>query len=168
MSYSELKAMSQNLGNQLPPELMTHLHSGKLFRAGGLGLPVLTVDEAGWPHVSMAPGCAAARPGAVYVALGGQSRSLQNAVRTGKLTLLLAGPETLYYIKGQAELVRPEMQVMSQEAALRLTVTEVLQDMESFVTITGGITYRYGVMHDDFVTVIRALLDELQALAEAE
>ncbi|HEY3367672.1 MAG TPA: pyridoxamine 5'-phosphate oxidase family protein [Symbiobacteriaceae bacterium] len=160
--------MSQNLGSQLSPELLTRLAAGEMFRPGGLGLPVLTIDGAGWPHVAMAPGCVAAQPGEVFVALGGQSRSLENVRRDGRLTLLIAGPDTLFYVKGRAELVRPEMQTMPQEAALRLTVTEVLQDMESFVTMTGGVSYRYNLMHEDFVTVIRALLDELTAMAEAE
>lgn len=157
--------MSKNLGSQLPPELLAKLERGDLYRPGGLGLAVLTLDEQGWPHVAMAPGCVAARPDVLWVALGGASTSLQNAQRSGIITLQIAGPDTLYYVKGKAELVRPEMQVMAQEAALRVTVTEVLEDMESFVSITGGISYRYRLMHDDFVLVIKAMLDELWALA---
>jgi hypothetical protein len=160
------ESMSQHLGNRLPAELMQKLERGRLYRPGGLGLAVLTVDEHGWPHVAMAPGAVAAQPDAVFFALGGSSGSLRNAERTGRVTLLIAAPDTLYYVKGQAQVVRREMQVMAQEAALRLQVTEVLQDMESFVDITGGISYRYRMMHDDFVQVIGALLDELQALAE--
>lgn len=158
--------MAKNLGNALPAELLDKLENGALYRTGGLGLPVLTVDEAGWPHVAMAPGAVAARPDEAWVALGGKTGSLHNIRRDGKLTLLVAGPDTLYYIKGQAEIVRPEMQLMAQEAAVRLRVTEVLQDMEPFVTITGGVSYRYGFIHEDFTTVIGRLLDELQALAE--
>ncbi len=161
--------MSRSHGNQLPTELLQKLERGNLFRPGGLGLAVLTTDEHGWPHVAMAPGAVASpeRPDQICFALGGSSGSLKNATRTGKATLLIAGPDTLYYVKGRAEVIRREMQVIPQEAALRLTVTEVLQDMESFVRITGGISYRYTVMHEDYITVIGALLDELQALAEA-
>jgi hypothetical protein len=144
---------------------MDKLREGALYRPGGLGLAVLTLDDRGWPHVAMAPGAVAAGPTAVYLALGGTSHSLANVRRDPRVTLQIAGPDTLYYVKGEAELVRPEMQVMNQEAALRVTVTEVLEDLESFVTLTGGISYRYRVMHDDFVLVIGALLDELAALA---
>lgn len=158
--------MAKQLGNELPQNLLDKLAGGALYRSGGLGLSVLTVDEAGWPHVAMAPGAVAARPGEVWVALGARTGSLRNVERDGRVTLQVAGPETLYYIKGRAEVVRPEMEVMSQEAALRVRVTEVLQDMEPFLTITGGVSYRYGFMHDDFTTIIGALLDELQALAE--
>jgi hypothetical protein len=157
--------MSRSYGPQLPEALLEKLRGGALYRPGGLGLAVLTVDEAGWPHLSMAPGAVAVRPDQVLVALGGTSHSLVNARRNGRVTLQIAGPDTLYYVKGRAEVVRPEMQVMAQEAALRVTVTDVLEDMESFVSVTGGITYRYRVMHDDFVTVIGALLDELALLA---
>lgn len=160
--------MSHNLGAQLPADLLQKLEKGALYRPGGTGLAVLTIDEHGWPHVAMAPGAVAADPATVWVALGGSSTSLQNIRRTGKVTLLVAAPNTLYYVKGQAEVVRPEMQIMAQEAALMVHVTEVLEDMESFVEITGGISYRYRVMHDDFVTVIGALLDELHAMATEE
>lgn len=160
--------MSKNLGNQLPAELLDKLTEGKLYRAGGLGLAVMTVDAAGWPHVAMAPGCVAARPDVVFVALGGTSGSLENARRNGLVTLQIAGPDTLYYVKGRARVVRPEMLAMAQEAALRVDVTEVLADMESFVEITGGIGYRYRLMHEDFVKVIGALLDELWACAAEE
>ncbi|HYF94350.1 MAG TPA: pyridoxamine 5'-phosphate oxidase family protein [Symbiobacteriaceae bacterium] len=160
--------MSKHLGNRMPPELLQKLEKGSLYRPGGLGLAVLTVDEAGWPHAAMAPGCVAVRPDVVWVALGGSSRSLQNVVRSGQVTLQIAGPDTLYYVKGRATVVRPEMQVMTQEAALRVEITEVLDDLESFVTVTGGIGYRYRMMHDDFVQVIGALLDELYALATTE
>ena len=158
--------MAKHLGSALPEELQEKLRNGALYRSGGLGLPVLTVDQAGWPHVAMAPGAVAARPDQVWVALGGKTGSLHNIERDGRVTLLMAGPDTLYYIKGQAEIARREMQFMAQEAALRVSVTEVVQDMEPFVTITGGVSYRYGVVHEDFITVVGALLDELQALAE--
>jgi hypothetical protein len=158
--------VAKHVGNALSPGLLDKLRGGALYRTGGLGLPVLTVDAAGWPHVAMAPGAVAARPDEVWVALGGKTGSLQNIERDGRMTLLMAGPDTLYYIKGQAEIIRPEMQMMAQEAALRLRVTAVLQDMEPFVTITGGVSYRYGVIHEDFITVNGRLLDELQALAE--
>jgi hypothetical protein len=100
------------------------------------------------------------------VGLGGRSKSLQYAEATGKITLLVAGPDTLYYVKGRVEVLRREMKLMPQEAALLVRITEVLKDMESFVTLTSGISYRYGVMHEDYMRVIGALLDELQALAE--
>lgn len=158
-------AVSKHLGDRLPDELLQKLDRGDLYRPGGLGLAVLTLDEGGWPHVAMAPGCVATQPHQVWVALGGSSKSLQNVKRNSIVTLQIAGPGTLYYVKGRAAVVRPEMQIMQQEAALRLDVTEVLADTESFVEITGGIGYRYRLMHDDFVQVIGALLDELYTLA---
>lgn len=161
--------MSKHMGDHLPQELLQKLDRGNLYREGGLGLAVLTLDQAGWPHVAMAPGCVAIRPHQVWVALGGSSHSLQNVQRNGIVTLQIAGPDTLYYVKGRASVARPEMQVMQQEAALRLDVIEVLADTESFVEITGGIGYRYRLMHEDFVRVIGAMLDELHTLAtEAE
>lgn len=160
--------MSRNLGNHLPDALLEKLQQGRLYREGGLGLAVLTLDQQGRPHVAMAPGAVAARPEVVYFALGGASSSLQNALRDPRVTLQVAGPDTLYYVKGRVTLIRPEMAIMSQEAALRLEVEEVLEDMESFVSITHGIGYRYRMMHDDFIVVIRAMLDELTALAAKE
>lgn len=158
--------MSKSLGPQLNEDLMEKLQNGRFYREGGLGLAALTVDEQGWPHVAMAPGAVAVRPDQLVMALGGRSKSLRYAEATGKITLLVAGPGTLYYVKGQVEVIRREMKLMSQEAALLVRVTEVLKDLESFASITGGISYRYGVMHEDYITVIGGLLDELQALAE--
>lgn len=158
--------MSRSLGAQLNEDLFQKLRGGAFYRDGGTGLATLTVDEHGWPHVAMAPGAVAAHPDRLVLALGGRSKSLRYAEATGKITLLVAGPGTLCYVKGTARVIRREMNLMPQEAALLLEVTEVLQDTESFVTITGGISYRYGAMHDDYITVIGGLLDELQALAE--
>ncbi|MFZ5824672.1 MAG: pyridoxamine 5'-phosphate oxidase family protein [Bacillota bacterium] len=158
--------MSKSLGAQLNEDLLQKLEGGRLFREGGLGLAVLTVDETGWPHVALAPGAVAVRPERLVVALGGASRSLRYAEREGKVTLLVAGPDTLYYVKGQVQVLRRQMNVIPQEAAMLVRITEVLSDMESFVTITGGISYRYGVMHEDYIKVIGALLDELETLAE--
>lgn len=158
--------MSKSLGAQLNEDLFEKLKGGRLYREGGLGLAVLTVDEQGWPHVAMAPGAVAAYPDRLVIGLGGRSKSLQYAEATGKITLLVAGPDTLYYVKGRVEVLCREMNLMPQEAALLVRITEVLKDMESFVTLTSGISYRYGVMHEDYMRVIGALLDELQALAE--
>lgn len=160
--------MSRLMGAQLPDDLLTKLTHGDIYRNGGLGLPVLTTDGQDWPHVALSPGAVATDPRVIYFALGGKSGSLQNLQRERRITLLIAAPETLYYVKGYAEIVRREMGIIPQEAAIRLSVTEVLQDSESFVTITGGISYRYNVMHEDSLLIIGALLDELQALSEGK
>ncbi len=159
--------LSKSLGPYLPDRLYADLQNGRLFRTGGLGLAVLTIDEQGWPHVAMAPGAVAHDRDRLVVALGGSSKSLQYALRTGQATLLIAGPETLYYAKGRVELLCPSLEVIPQEAALLLHLTDLLSDVESFVQITGGISYRYSLMQEEYITVINALLDELQALAEA-
>lgn len=158
--------MAQSMGSVLPEVLMQKLEGGALYRAGDLGLPVVTLDEQGWPHVAMAAGAAAVRPDEVWVALGGHSGSLRNAERDGRITLLIAGPETLYYVKGRAAVGSRQMQTIPGEAALRVTVTEVYSDQKSFVTITGGVSYRYHLMKEDYMTVLGGLLDELKALAE--
>lgn len=158
--------MSKSLGDKLNADLLEKLNRGFLFRDGGLGLTVLTTDANGWPNVAMAPGCVAARPDQIYLALGGKTGSLKNVERDPRVTIMVAAPDTLYYVKGHAEIVRREMNALAQEAAIKVTITEVLQDLENFVSITGGVTYRYRVMHEDFVTVICAMLDELQSMAE--
>lgn len=159
--------MAKHLGERLNDDLLEKLNRAELFRGGGLALTVLTLDERGWPHVAMAPGAVAVKPDEVWLILGGQTGSLKNVERDSRMTLLVAAPETLYYIKGRAEIARREMSLIPQEAALRLKVTEVLADMEPFVKITGGITYRYQPTHDDYTMVLVALLDELHGLAEA-
>lgn len=160
--------MGKHIGSEINSDLVAKLDRGQLYRSGTLALPVLTQDPAGWPHVAIAPGAVSVRPDRVMVALGNRTQSLANLERDPRVTLLLAAPNTLYYLKGQARVIRREMQSLPQEAAFRVDLTEVIEDMESFLTITGGLTYRYNLMNDDVVTLLGAMLDELTELAKED
>lgn len=160
--------MATRIGEELDSALMERLRGGALYRPGGLGLPILSCDRQGWPHVAMVSGAVAHHAGAIFFALGGNSSSLGNVERDPHVTLLIAAPDTLYYVKGVAEVVRREMQVTPQEAAVRLSISAVLQDMEPSLRITGGISYQYDVTDHDDRTMVGAMLDELQSLAEED
>jgi hypothetical protein len=159
--------MGKQVYPELPTSLLAKLKGAQLYRAGDLSLPVITLDEAGWPNVAMAPGAVAARADQLWTALGTESQSVQNLIRDPHLTILVAAHNALFYVKGLATVVRP-MSVIPQETAIMVAITEVSEDIKPFLTITSGIGYQFNVMRTDYVSVIGMLLNELQALAEVE
>lgn len=158
--------MAKHIGLELNADLMQKLKAGAFYREGGLAMPLITLDDQGWPHVAITAGAVAARSTEVWVAIGANTGTRRQIERNGRVTLVVAGPGTLYYIKGHGHVVHPAMQAIPQEAAVRVKLAEVSHDMQPYLAITGGISYGYNMLQSEYKAVMAALLDELQAYAE--
>lgn len=160
--------MAKELGPELPPALLALLQGGAAYRPGGLGVPVLTVDDAGLPHCAVVNAAVAAKSRAVFVPVGAGSHTEHNIRRDGRCTLVLAGSPWLYYVKGHATVARPKMRSFGPMAAVRLAVQSVLDDTERIFEMTSGLTYRFVAEPEALAALEVAIIDELAAMAEEE
>lgn len=156
--------MATYMGTTLPPGLWERLQAGALFRDGGLGVSVLTVDPDGWPHVAVTSCAVASRPDRILVPMGGASNSLRHMERDGKCTLMIAAPGLLVYIKGRAAVVQRELRTVPQEAAVGIDVTGVWSDEGRIFAMTGGLTYKFVRQPEMLAELERDLLAELAAM----
>lgn len=156
--------MATHLGDSLGPDLWEQLRDGQLYRQGGLGAPILTIDDGGWPNVAIAA-CAVARtPQQILFPVGAHTGTLRYLERDGKCTLVVAAPGLLAYVKGEAQVHQRSLTTLPQESAVLLRVTGVWLDHGKLFEMTGGITYRFTRDVDELAKVEQALLDELVAL----
>jgi hypothetical protein len=157
-------SLAKYLGSALPPALWEKLKEGALYRPGGLGAGILTVDQEGWPHIAISSCAVAPRPERLLLPVGNTSSSLRHLERDGRCTLLVAAPGLLLYIKGSAVIIRRELASVPQEAAVGLDVTGVWSDEGRIWEMTGGLTYRFVREPAEFAALEKALLEELCAL----
>jgi Pyridoxamine 5'-phosphate oxidase len=133
--------MSRLKGRVLPGDL--------LRRISQTGLPfeevilMLTVDEESWPHVAMlghwevfAPNERTIRA-ATYLG----SRTCNNLLRDGKVTLVFVNETMSYYVKGDARLTRERMSSDSSNSLFTVTVAQVYEDVLEGAGIKTGITF---------------------------
>lgn len=156
--------MATYLGVSLPGDLWERLREGNLYRQGGLGVGVLSVDPEGWPHVAVVSCAVAVRPDRILFPIGGVSNSLRQIERDGRCTLLVAAPGLLVYVKGRAHPVRRELVSVPQEAAVGLDVTGVWLDAGRIFEMTGGLTYRFVREPEEFAQLEEAIRAELTAM----
>lgn len=133
--------MSRDCGSKLTPALLAALDRGAIYLGGGKGLPVLTVDAGGWPHVTIVAGAVAVAEDRLRFPVGVGTSSLGNLERDGRVTLLVADAGLLSYVKGEARVIRPRLESAPHYAACELAVRQVLDDVEEGLRILSGIAY---------------------------
>jgi hypothetical protein len=142
--------MSRSLGAALPPALLDRLSQRDLGTRLGVGLPFITVDQAGRPHAMLLSylEVRAYGPGTLGLVIQGRSTSARNLATRAVGTLLIVEPDGVTYVKTRA--VDGPLEV-SDDAGLGLgyfllAVEEVLEDSaadwEGGMRITSGIQYR--------------------------
>ena len=89
-----------------------------------------TVDPDGWPHPAMLSyfEVTARDRTSLHIATYKESHTTENMRRTGRVTLSIFDEHAAFSIKGTVREVRREMQSMSRNSLLRVTVNQVLAD----------------------------------------
>ncbi len=111
-------------------------------------IPLCTIDDGGWPHVSMLSyfEVVAVNPRTLRIAVYNTSRSCANLRARAKATLLIVDDGLVAYVKGTAEEVHASMPGAPYNAVFSLRIDQVLLDeaspkFEPGVRVTSGITH---------------------------
>jgi len=141
--------MSKLIGNTLSADLYQRLSGKNLEAHAETAILICTVDAHGWPHPAVLSyfEVLARDDRNVRLALYGNSSSVANVRRNGKLTILVYDERTAYYIKGAVEELTREMHCSPENSKLNLRVEQVLQDeaneeFEPGAYIASGVTYK--------------------------
>lgn len=91
---------------------------------------ICTIDEHGWAHPALLSAFEVAMHDRsnVRLALHVSSRSTRNLKANGKLSLILAHEQGVFYVKGDVLLCAPSMRTASHNAKFNLRVDSVLED----------------------------------------
>ena len=157
--------MSRLVGKEMPDDLFA-LMSGKSVEAGKVFI-MATVDEKGWCHPAMGSyyELVAKGPSRIHLAVGKNSTTERNLVRTGALTLVVTDHGLNYYLKGDATRTREQLED-TPFALFQVELHTVLEDQEQGVTIVTGV--RYELTEGGNAGFMRQMLDKTcAALATA-
>ncbi len=132
--------MSRLVGKEMPEALFA-LTSGKSVEAGKVFI-MATVDEKGWAHPAMGSyyELVAKSPGRLHLAVGRNSTTERNLVRTGALTLVVTDHGLNFYLKGDARRTRERLGD-TPFALFQVELHTVLEDQEPGVTLCTGVRY---------------------------
>ena len=140
--------MSRLLGDALPSGLSQRLGGGGLARHASLAIPIVTVDEEGWPHVALLSysEVAAVAPSSLRLAIGASSATAANLRRTGRVTLVVVDADLVQYVKGSARESPGRLDTQPWTAAFDVSVHAVFEDAadpqrEGGARVLGGITF---------------------------
>jgi hypothetical protein len=156
--------MSQILGNELTDALFRRLSGDAVDSHEGKIIPIVTLDEQGWPHPALLSyyEIIAKDPSTVEMAIWKDSSTANNLRRTEKISLMIADCGVNFYIKGAVKELEKEMAGAPQVSRFQINVTQLLEDQEPNAQITSGMTYTRTKERDpnDFsVNVMRILRD---------
>jgi Pyridoxamine 5'-phosphate oxidase len=140
--------MSRLIGSELPPDLLDRLSGRDLASHASKVIPLLTVDESGWPHVALLSYFEVAARDArhVRIAAFAGSTTSANLRRARKATLAVIDERLACYVKVTATEVAREMRTAGWNAAFDCEVEQVLVDeadeaREPGAYVSSGITY---------------------------
>jgi hypothetical protein len=140
--------MATLVGDALPDDLLERLSGRALASCTDKVIPIFTVDLEGWPHPALLSyfEVVAKDRRNIRLATYTGSNTTNNMRRNGKLTLVILDARVAYYIKGEAQELRPQMQCAPHNAKLNLVVEQVLTDQtdeqyEPGAYLSGGVTY---------------------------
>ncbi len=141
--------MTVSRGPRLTPKLVERFSQRDLGLRLGVGMPFVTVDEAGRPHPMLVSylEVRAYDASALGLVIQAGSRSGRNLAERGTATLIVVEPDTIVYVKLRA--LDGPLPVEGGEpfglAYFLLAVDEVLEDAatdwEGAMRITHGIAY---------------------------
>jgi len=154
--------MSQLLGKALTPALLERLGGMQIEAHEGKIIPILTLDEEGWPHPALLSyyEIVAKDPTALETAVWKNSSTANNLRRAGKITLMVTDQGVNYYLKGSVRELEYEMTGAAPVSRFRITIEQVIEDQEANAQITTGLTYKRLTRRDpnDFSAKVFRLL----------
>jgi hypothetical protein len=154
--------MSQLLGKALTPALLERLGGTQIEAHEGKIIPILTLDEEGWPHPALLSyyEIVAKDPTTLETAVWKNSSTANNLRRAGKITLMVTDQGVNYYLKGSVREVEYEMTGAAPVSRFRITLEQVIEDQEANAQITTGLTYKRLTRRDpnDFSAKVWRLL----------
>jgi pyridoxamine 5'-phosphate oxidase-like protein len=140
--------MSRLLGSELTADLLRRFDGRDLESHASKVIPLLTVDQSGWPHVALLSyfEVAAKDPRHVRVATDAGSTTSANMRRSGKMTLVVVDERVSCYVKGTATEIAAKMRSAGWNAAFDCRVEQVLVDevdeaREPGAYVASGMTY---------------------------
>jgi hypothetical protein len=156
--------MSQMLGNKLSDALLRRLSGAAVALHEGKIIPILTLDEQGWPHPALLSyyEIVAKGPSTLEMAIWKDSSTANNLRRDPKISLMIADEGENFYIKGVVKELEHAMAGAPQVSRFHIEISQVLEDQEPNAQITSGMTYTRTKARDasDFsVKVMRILRD---------
>jgi len=130
--------MSKALGNELPSELLRELSGGDLASKWSQTIPLVTMDEGGFPHFAILSfgEILATAPRELRLGLYPGSTTTKNIQARPRIALLIVEGDNVYYVKGMAH-EKPAENVVSFDVAIE----QVLVDNEPGARITSGIGF---------------------------
>jgi hypothetical protein len=154
--------MSQLLGKALTPALLERLGGTQIEAHEGKIIPILTLDEEGWPHPALLSyyEIVAKDPTTLETAVWKNSSTANNLRRAGKITLMVTDQGVNYYLKGSVRELEYEMTGAAPVSRFRITLAQVIEDQEANAQITTGLTYKRLTRRDpnDFSAKVWRLL----------
>ncbi|HSE88196.1 MAG TPA: hypothetical protein VLJ79_18375 [Candidatus Binatia bacterium] len=157
--------MSQRLGKQLTEALLKRLNGQDVEAYEGKIIPILTLDESGWPHPALLSyyEVVAKNLTTIDIALWKNSSTARNLRQTNKITFLITDKGINYYLKGSVKELQSEIPGIPLQSRFRVSAEELLEDQEPNAEITSGLTYRRRKMReatDPTVEVFNRLREE--------
>src|SRR4029453_1867125 len=118
--------MSRSIGDTLPHNVLERLDGRNLDAVSDRVLVVCSFDVRGFPFPVLFSyfETIALDPRAIRLAMYSNSRSVQNARREGRLTLVLVEDRVAYYIKGHVRELSRSMPDAPHKATLHFEGTE--------------------------------------------
>ena len=157
--------MSQILGKELTDALLKRLSGAAVASHEGKIIPILTLDEAGWPHPALLSyyEVVAKNASTLEMAIWKDSSTANNLRRMGKISLMIADNGINFYIKGAVKELEKEMTGAPPVSRFQITVEQLLEDQEPNAQITSGMTYTREKERDpnDFSAKVLRILREL-------
>ncbi|HEY7218072.1 MAG TPA: hypothetical protein VH985_06725 [Candidatus Binatia bacterium] len=136
--------MSRLLGKELTEALFSRLNGHDVKAHEGKIIPILTLDESGWPHPALLSyyEVVAKDSATIDIALWKTSSTARNLRQTNKVTFLITDKGVNYYLKGSVQELQREIPGITLQSRFRVTTEELLEDQEPNAEITSGLTYR--------------------------
>lgn len=154
--------MSRVVGTELTPALFERLAGGDIEQHEGKIIPLVTLDEAGWPNPALLSyyEIVAKTAAALEMVLWKNSSTANHLRRSGKVTLMVIDPGVNYYLKGRVRELEYEMAGAAQVSRFGVALEQVIEDQEANAEITSGLTYKRLTPRDptDFAAKVFRLL----------
>jgi hypothetical protein len=161
--------MSRTVGSDLPAPLLERLRGRDLEARLGIGVCILTIDEAGWPHPAMLSygELVALDSRRVRLAVCRASGTAENLRRRGRITFCFVEAAMAYYVKATVGPTQAPMTGFPDLARFEAKIETVLADepradSEAGAAVVDGIRFSLGRPTEAVLRDWRTVLDGLR------